>query len=101
MDLKGIWYALVCSPVNGSLVPSPQTQILDPEFATDPIWAEMWFWGMIGRPDSSSPVQVALVSWLSIKVITVLASSHETVIFLPRMPGHDHSDHWNKRTPKW
>ena len=45
---------MVCSPV---LVPSPQTQMLDPEFVTDPIRGEMWFWGMIGRPDSSSPTQ--------------------------------------------
>lgn len=51
------------------LIPSFQTQILDPEFATSLIRGEVWLWGMIGRPGCSSPVQMALVPWLSIKVI--------------------------------
>ena len=99
MVLKGVWHGAY-SPINGGfLVPSPQTQMLDPEFATSLIRGEMWFWGMIGRPDSSSPVQVALVSWLSIKVIMDLFTRDGHL--LSRMPAHDHSDHSNRGVPKW
>ena len=58
MDLEGAWHALQLTTSYTNLSPRYLTQ-----FATYRSGARY------GRPDTSSPVRVASISWLSIKVI--------------------------------
>lgn len=58
MDLEGAWHALQLTTSYINLSPRYLTQ-----FATYRSGARY------GRPDTSSPVRVALISWLSIEVI--------------------------------